>query len=519
MASNLNSDFNKIRLESNSNNTLSFNSSVYNNLNSISNFNIQKSLEKSLNYTNNLESSSSLTCKRFHHKEVNQNTMNAENIGKKIIPPLYNHSKFQKAKADNRIKNQNNKTKDSLLSIDNHNNIDNKQKVYKTINTFQDISVTRNQMKHNFIENNNKNYNYNDQKNEEIEDYQMDIYKNNSTSLNNFDHLDRKSLIHLTDMNNNDDKDENDKISLKNGTKNQEHIQSITISSDKNRKGTESNFLLYEKGTNSTSQDLSTKLSVSENKRTESHIENEKFNLSFMNKNKNDNQSESLLKDYFDINFHKDKKSVCKNESLINKIKTKVINTEQNELSPIKKKRVIDFRSLKTKANRDIIPNCENSCDKASKLQKSMNKQLFVKTNLGKTYQNIKNKEFREKIDINFLKNIQIEKEEKGLFVYGKNKKEKAHFFKTKENNNNGKLDNIEKFDDVAVYKVRNILLQKFGISVGIVKKANKISTSDQKMELNHVQVKKYLNLTDDLNKLLIKRVEKFQEEINNINN
>lgn len=249
-------------------------------------------------------------------------------------------------------------------------------------------------------------------------------------------------------------------------------------------------------------------------------------NTSVFNDNLNfytTNNKNSLIDDY--LNNKLNSRNQNKNDSLINRINQKNGNHNVRKTVHLKEKINILDKNFKlkqihenSKSKKDIIKNCENSCNKGFKLQKTMNKQLFIKTNLGKTYQKIKKKEMRENIDTNFLQNIKIEKEDKGLFIYGKNSQnEKARFLKIKENDDNRKLDNIEKFGDEAVYKVREVLMQKFGIKIGVVKKNKKNhSNPSRNIDMKHAQVERYLNGIHHMNKYLINKISNFQEDESN---
>ena len=184
---------------------------------------------------------------------------------------------------------------------------------------------------------------------------------------------------------------------------------------------------------------------------------------------------------------------------------------EGNSSEEINSKFCKSKNKINSSNQNNLLNNCQESCEKASNLQKKMNKNLFNTSNLGKTYEKIKLKQFKKKIDFSILKNIHVEKEEKGLFIYGNNKKERAHFVSNDETSSIGKLDNIQKMDDLAIYRVRNVLMQRFGISIGAVKKKIKLIKNNN-FDKKHSKVKYLLDNIYDKNNSLLKRLEKNME-------
>ena len=159
----------------------------------------------------------------------------------------------------------------------------------------------------------------------------------------------------------------------------------------------------------------------------------------------------------------------------------------------------------------DLFNNCKETCDIAASLQNKMNKKLLNSLKTPTTYKDIKNNKYMEKIDYKLIKNISEEREEKGLFVYGKSKFEKGQFVKSIENNEE-RLDKLINLDDEAVYKVRNVLLQKFGISIGKVKK-KKVKFMQNNNDENHEKVNELLDGISSKKKNLIREIKYYQKK------
>lgn len=155
---------------------------------------------------------------------------------------------------------------------------------------------------------------------------------------------------------------------------------------------------------------------------------------------------------------------------------------------------------------------CRISCEKAMKLQKKLTHNLIVNS-----YKNKKLKDFNDKIDLNFVKNIPIENEEKQLFVYGKNSKKfnpKGYYMNPYEIENGRQLNIIDKINDIAVYRVKNVLMKRFGMQVGNVKK-EKLNFMKSDFKEKHKKIKFLLNSDFDKNIQLLNKIEKIHSKAN----
>ncbi len=166
----------------------------------------------------------------------------------------------------------------------------------------------------------------------------------------------------------------------------------------------------------------------------------------------------------------------------------------------------------------NLLKTCQTRCEKASTvLQDKIYKKLYNKSYLGKTYKRKKLKAIKEKKNLNFIKNIRIEREDKGLFVYGKNdnKKTDAHFEK---GNDHGprKLDCIKILNDESVYKNRIVLIERFALGKGKVKNIESDDLNNKQDE-NHKKVNLYIEKACDMNNILIKEINNYQQKNRNI--
>lgn len=202
--------------------------------------------------------------------------------------------------------------------------------------------------------------------------------------------------------------------------------------------------------------------------------------------------------------------------NITDSFENKELNSTNKEKQSIRKSSLNSLSNKKDlEYKNDLYEKCRKSCEEASKFQKNLTQNFNINSYLGNTYKKKKLKDFNEKIDLNFVKNVPIENEDKQLFVYGKNSNNfntKDYYIKPNEKRNRRQLENIDKINDISVYRVKNVLMKRFGMEVGNVKK-EKLNFMKSDLKEKHKKIKFLLNSDFEKNIHLINKIDKIHQK------